>query len=303
MSKFLMGREESLLLSPIHKLALWRRARENLQGIARDQLLEIPPLPQVKKPKWYRGKSIVSDGPPPPPVQPPEEEEFFPTPFPHIPVRGSGNWSLQISGFFQYCGGDWNFSSRVDLHCHQFLWTCQCRGTQTGISCFKKGSHSSAERCCRISEPSSYSRFLFPAFSSTKEKWENETCDRPLRPGSASNSAAFQDGDQQIYQGFNSFRYVDNVSPQVPEICLGRQGIRFQDDAFWPIYSPSSIYQNCPGSGSTFIQPVNFHPFLFARFTVEKYVPISSERSYPFCDRFAPQTGFPNFMEEVGAST
>jgi hypothetical protein len=85
--------------------------------------------------------------------------------------------------------------------------------------------------------------------------------DRPLRPESASNSAAFQDGDQQIYQRFNSFRYVDNVSRfdrclfpysyfpqvlQVPEICLGRQGIhiRFQDDAFWPIYSPSSIYQN-----------------------------------------------------------
>ena len=111
----------------------------------------------------------------------------------------------------------------------------------------RRGSHSSAERCCRISEPSSYSRFLFPPFSCTKEKWENETCDKPLRPESASNSAAFQDGDQQIYQGFNSFRYVDNVSrfdrrlfpysyflqvPQVPEICLGRQGIRFQDDAF-----------------------------------------------------------------------
>jgi hypothetical protein len=83
---------------------------------------------------------------------------------------------------------------------------------------------------------------------------------------------------------------------------LGRQGIRFQDDAFWPIYSPSSIYQNFPGSGNTFTQPVNFHPFLFGRFPVEKYVPIS-ERSYPFCDRVAPQTGIPNFMEEVGAST
>jgi hypothetical protein len=88
MFKFLMGREESLLLSPIQKLALWRRARENLHCIARDQLLEIPPLPQVKKPKWYRGKRIVSDGPPPPSVQPPEEEEFFPTPFPHILVGG-----------------------------------------------------------------------------------------------------------------------------------------------------------------------------------------------------------------------
>ena len=76
----------------------------------------------------------------------------------------------------------------------------------------RRGSHSSAERCCRISEPSSYSRFLFPPFSCTKEKCENETCDRPLRPESASNSEAFQDGDQQIYQRFNSFRYVDNVS-------------------------------------------------------------------------------------------
>jgi hypothetical protein len=77
--------------------------------------------------------------------------------------------------------------------------------------------------------------------------------------------------------------------PQVPEICLG---MRFQDDVFWPIYSPSSINQNVPGSGSTFKQPVNFHQFLFGRFPVEKYVPISSEISYPFCDRFAPQTGF-----------
>jgi hypothetical protein len=93
------------------------------------------------------------------------------------------------------------------------------------------------------------------------------------------------------------------ISPQVPlisEICLGK---RFQDDACWPIYSPSSINQNVPGSGSTFTQPVIFHPFLFGRFPVEKYVPISSEKSYPFCDRFAPQTGFPYFMEEVVAST
>jgi hypothetical protein len=118
--------------------------------------------------------------------------------------------------------------------------------------------------------------------------------------------------------GFNSLRYVDNVSRfdrrlfpysyfpqvlQIPEICLGRQGIRFQGDVFWPIYSPSSIYQSFPGSSSTFTQPVNFDPFLFGRFPVEKYVPISSERSYPFCDRVAPQTGFPNFKEEVGAST
>ena len=88
--------------------------------------------------------------------------------------------------------------------------------------------------------------------------------------------------------------------PLVPKICLG---MRFQDDVFWPIYSPSSINQNVPGSGSTFKQPVNFHPFLFGRFPVEKYVPISSEISYPFCDRFVPQTGFPYFMEEVGAST
>jgi hypothetical protein len=77
MSKFLMGREESLLLSRIQKLALCRRARENLQGIARDQLLNIFPLPQVNKLKWYRENSIVSDGPSPPSVQPPEEEEFF----------------------------------------------------------------------------------------------------------------------------------------------------------------------------------------------------------------------------------
>jgi hypothetical protein len=90
---------------------------------------------------------------------------------------------------------------------------------------------------------------------------------------------------------------------QIPEICLGRQDIRFQGDVFWPIYSPSSIYQSFPGSSSTFTQPVNFDPFLFGRFPVEKYVPISSERSCPFCVRFTTQTGFPNFMEEVGPSS
>jgi hypothetical protein len=89
------------------------------------------------------------------------------------------------------------------------------------------------------------------------------------------------------------YSYFPQV-PQVPEICLGRQGIRFQDDAFWPIYSPSSIYQNFPGSGSTFTQSVNFHPFLFERFPVDKYVPHLRDQT---------QTGFPNFMEEVGAST
>jgi hypothetical protein len=155
-------------------------------------------------------------------VQPPEEEEFFPTPFPHIPVGGRlahflNQWQLitdhfrQVGSFSMGGGGLelWNFSSRVDLHCHQFLWTSH-RPRQESLAS-RRGSHSSAERCCRISEPSFYSRFLFPPFSCTKEKLENETCDGPLRPESAINSAAFQDGDQQIYQGFNSFRYVDNV--------------------------------------------------------------------------------------------
>jgi hypothetical protein len=32
----------------------------------------MSPLPQVKK--WYRGKSILSDGSLPPSIQPPEEE-------------------------------------------------------------------------------------------------------------------------------------------------------------------------------------------------------------------------------------
>ena len=34
----------------------------------------------------------------------------------------------------------------------------------------RRGSHSSAERCCGISEPSSYSRFLFLLISCTKKK-------------------------------------------------------------------------------------------------------------------------------------
>jgi hypothetical protein len=36
----------------------------------------------------------------------------------------------------------------------------------------RRGSHSSAERCCRISEPSSYSRFLFRLFLVPKKNGE-----------------------------------------------------------------------------------------------------------------------------------
>ena len=141
-----------------------------------------------KKTKWYRGKSIVSDGPSPPSVQPPEEEEFFPTPFPHIPVRGrlahflnqwqlitSDKWVLSVLSVTK--DPDRNLMLQEEVH-----------------TLLQKGA---VELVNPPLTPGFYSRL---------------TCDRPLRPESASNSATFQDGDQQIYLGFNSFRYVDNVS-------------------------------------------------------------------------------------------
>ena len=118
----------------------------------------------------------------------------------------------QVDSFSTAGGGVWTSVSESTSIVINSSELVSDEGPRKESLASRRGSHSSAERCCRISEPSSYSRFLFPPFSCTKEKWENETCDRPLRPESASNSEAFQDGDQQIYQRFNSFRYVDNVS-------------------------------------------------------------------------------------------
>jgi hypothetical protein len=94
------------------------------------------------------------------------------------------------------------------------------------------------------------------------------------------------------------------ISPKFRKflILFGKRGYSLSRRYLLAYLHPSSIYQNCSGSGSPFTQPVNFHPFLFGLFPVELYLPISSERSYPFCDRVAPQTGLPNFMDEVGSS-
>jgi len=50
MSKFLKDREKSLLLIPIQPRALLRR------------VLEIHPLPQIKRPEWYREGKTRSHG-------------------------------------------------------------------------------------------------------------------------------------------------------------------------------------------------------------------------------------------------
>ena len=102
----------------------------------------------------------------------------------------SGNWLLQTSEFFQYCGwrgGLWvQFQSRPPLSSVPLNMPVT-RDPDRNLLLQEEVHTLFAERCSRLSEPSSYSRFLFPTFSCTKEKWENETCDRPLRPESASN--------------------------------------------------------------------------------------------------------------------
>ena len=84
MSMFLMSREESLLLSSIQNLALWRRTRENLQGIARDQLLRMSPLPQVKKNKVVQGKKY---------------SKWWSTPSVSTTSRGRGVFSNSFSSY------------------------------------------------------------------------------------------------------------------------------------------------------------------------------------------------------------
>ena len=161
------------------------------------------------KPSLYRKRSATRNsssttGKKAKVVQGEKNSKWWSTPSVSTTSRGRGVFSNSFSSYssgrqisplpesvatdhFKQVGSFSTAGSRVDLYCHQFFWTCQWRGTQTGISCFKKRfSHSSAERCFRISEPSSYSRFLFPPYSCTKEKWGNETCDRSLRPESAS---------------------------------------------------------------------------------------------------------------------
>ena len=179
----------------------------------------------------------------------------------------------------------------------------------------RRGFNTSKKGCNRSRETSSFSRFLLPSFSCTEEERENETGNRPLLSESALNCATFQNGDQQIYQGFNSHRYVDNFSgfnrrllphpnfaqfSQVPEVCMGRPGIRLQGNAFWPLYGSPSFHQNFPGSGFPFAQPVNSYPFLSGRFPFEGHVADCFARSHPFSDRITSQVGFPYFLEKVG---
>jgi hypothetical protein len=223
--------EEILLCSPLVKGKLFRLPLGKLQE-------EVSKTPQTVKVdvQWTekshyfsvpfrnftsttgkkdRGKSIVSNGPPPPSVQPPDEEEFFSNSFSSY---SSGSQISPLSesvatdhfrqvGSFSTAGGGGGGSGTSVPESTSIVISSSDHVSDEGPRqeslASRRGSHSSAERCCRIREPSSYSRFLFPPFSCTKEKWQNETCDRPLRPESASNSAAFQDGDQQIYQGFN----------------------------------------------------------------------------------------------------
>ena len=147
MSKFLMGREESLFHSPIQKLALWRRAWGKPSGYRKRSATRNSSSTTGKKAKVVQGKYY---------------SKWWSTPSVSTTYRGRGVFFNSFSSYssgrqisqlpesvtvavdhFRQVGsfstaGVWNFSSRVDLHCRQFLWTCQWLGTQTGIYCFKK---------------------------------------------------------------------------------------------------------------------------------------------------------------------
>jgi hypothetical protein len=139
--------EEILLCSPLVKGKLFRLPLGKLQE-------EVSKTPQTVKVdvQWTekshyfsvpfrnftsttgkkdRGKSIVSNGPPPPSVQPPDEEEFFSNSFSSYssgsqisPLSESvaTDHFRQVGSFSTAVGGGvCEFSSKVDLHCHQFL--------------------------------------------------------------------------------------------------------------------------------------------------------------------------------------
>ena len=177
------------------------------------------------------------------------------------------------------------------------------------------GFYSSAQGSHRRGRSSPVSRFLFPSFSCSQEKWEDETGHRSFFLESALDSTTFQDGNQQVYQGFPSYRDVDNVFgsdrrvfpypyfprfSQVPEVCLGRESLCFQGNAFRPVDSTTSFHKGFSDGGFPSSQSVNFHPFLPGRFPSEESVTVSFEGSYSDSYRAYPQFGFPNFLEEIG---
>ena len=259
-----MVREKLLLLRPTLENPNLPDSLVRSQVSARDQAVvtRILPPPLVKNPKWRRGKILVNEGLAPPPVQPPVDEELFPTPYPQIPVGGRQISPLPRSvesdhlrqvGSLCTAGGPGTSLPRTASSVVSSSRSVSNEGSRQKSLAARGDSLTSSQRCNRDSESSSFTRFLLPSFSCSQEKWENETGDRPLRFEPAPHSATFQNGDEQIHQGFNSYRHVDHVSrfdrcvfphshfsqfSQIPSLCLGKSGVCFQGNAFWPFYSP-----------------------------------------------------------------
>jgi hypothetical protein len=134
-----------------------------------------------KKAKVVQGENIVSDGPFPPSVQPPEEEEFFPTPFSSyssgrqispLPEAVASGHFRQIGSFSIAGESGTSVSNSTSIVISSSQHVSDEEHRQESLAS-RRGSHSSAKRCCGISEPSSYSRFLFLLISCTNKKWEN----------------------------------------------------------------------------------------------------------------------------------
>ena len=156
MSKFLMGREESLFHSPIQKLALWRRAWGKPSGYRKRSATRNSSSTTGKKAKVVQGK---------------KNSKWWSTTSVSTTSRGRGVFSNSFSSYSSERQISSLSESVATDHFRQVgsFSTVSDEGPRQESLASRRGSHSSAERCCRISEPSSYSRFLFPPFSCTKE--------------------------------------------------------------------------------------------------------------------------------------
>ena len=174
----------------------------------------------------------------PPSVQPSEEKGPFPAPSLHVWVGGRltslmNLWQpIASSKWIVHTAEEvWNFSLKINDHCHQFLWICQWHITLTT----RRGSHTQKGAIELVNPPfapCSESRFFLVPTKIVKIELMIDLSVLNLHK----IASHFKTNTNK---SINSFRYVDNVArfdrrlfshsyfTQVPEICLRKPGMSF----------------------------------------------------------------------------
>jgi hypothetical protein len=152
------------------------------------------------------------------------------------------------------------------------------------------------------------SRILFPSPLGPQEKGGNETSNRPFSFEYLPCGPPFQNGDQQVHQGFYAPRNVVDIARfnrclfPLPYVCGFQEipSLRVGQHSFSASSSPIRVshhFSNCLSSSAHTIYPYSFLP---GRFSCQGTQPRHSFVSYPDSYRPPPRNRFPVFLEEIG---